>query len=148
MSRTTRNQKVTTAAARAWRQTAEQAKPAAAQVKPLANSTRAAASRGVFRARAWAAPQVERTGHVLEDTVAPKVSALLSRSARRLDPVKPRGPGWRKMVGISAALMAGISAAVAALRNRKAHGDTTPEAKAGQTAPSADADSEKAGRTS
>src|SRR5690348_6200603 len=153
MSRTKRNRKATMSAARAWqrtRQTAEQAKPATAQVKPLADSTRSAASRGLHRARAWAAPQVERTGHVLEDTIAPKLSALLTRSARRLEPIKPRRRRWPKMAGISAALVAGISAAAAALRNRKPPGDTTAEGQADQAgqAPSADADSKKPARTS
>ena len=150
---TERNHKVTTAAARVWRrtrQTAEQAKPAVAQVKPLADGTRAAASRGLYRARAWAAPQVERTGHVLEDTIAPKVSALLTKSARRLEPIKPRRRRWPKMAGLTAATMAGISAVAAALRSRKAPGDTAAAGEgdqAGQASTGADADGMKPART-
>jgi hypothetical protein len=60
-----------------------------AQVKPLANSTGAATARCMHWTRAWAAPQVERTGRFLQDIVAPKVSALLSSIARRIDPAKP-----------------------------------------------------------
>ena len=101
------------------RQTAQDAKPVAAQVKPLANGTKAAtgrglrkaqawaapqvertgqviqesvapaARRGLRRARVWAAPQVDRTGQVIQDTVAPKVAAALHASAQRLDPGKP-----------------------------------------------------------
>src|SRR4030081_2819376 len=69
---------------------------AAAQVKPVARTTGAAARRGVHRTRAWAAPQLERTGQVLQDTIAPKVSAVLSSAAPRLAAAPgPRGGWWR-----------------------------------------------------
>jgi hypothetical protein len=123
MSRTNKDRTPTTAAARKiWRrarQTAEDAKPVvAAQVKPLANETKDAASRGLRKARAWAAPQVERTGHVIQDSVAPKVAAALTTTARRLEPDKTGTPSrWRKVAGVSA-LLAAAGAIVAALRNR------------------------------
>ena len=72
------------------RQAAAQLKPAAERAKPLAKSTGDAARRGFLRTRAWAAPQVEKSGQVLQDTVAPKVSAVLSSAARRIDPAQPR----------------------------------------------------------
>jgi hypothetical protein len=103
---------------------AAQVKPAAAQVKPLAKSTGAAARRQVHKTRAWAAPQVERTGQVLQDSVAPKVSALLSSAAQRLEPTKPRRPRWRKPVGI-ATVTASAGAAAAFIRNRMKPGATT-----------------------
>lgn len=121
MARTTTDGNSTTAAARdIWqraRQTAQDAKPVVAQVKPLANDTKAAASRGLYKARAWAAPQVDRSGQVLQDTVAPKVAAALHTSAQRLDPDKPKRNGWLVAAGISAVL-AVAAAAAAALRNR------------------------------
>ena len=146
MARTNTDRNATTAATR---QTAQDAKPVAIQVKPLANDTKAAASRalrkarswaapqvertgqviqvtvvpaasrGVWKARAWAAPQVDRTGQVLQDTVAPKVAAALHSSAQRLDPDKPKRLGWRMAAGI-AALLAAAGAIVAVLRNRAA----------------------------
>jgi hypothetical protein len=146
MSRTKNNAKATKAVARrAWlraRQTAKDAKPLAgdttaatgrglrkakAWARPqvqrtgqvLQDTVAPAASRGVRKARAWAAPQVERTGQVLQDTVAPKVAAALAESARRLDPEKPKRGRWRKLVGISA-LAAAAAAIAAALRNRAA----------------------------
>jgi hypothetical protein len=106
---------------------ADQLKPMAAQVKPLAQSTGEAARRGILRTRAWAAPQVERSGQVLQDTVAPKVSAMLSSAAQRIDPAKPRRDGrWRLPVGIAAAIAAAASAAAAFLGNRKKTGTTMP----------------------
>jgi hypothetical protein len=113
----------------AWDRTvkaADQLKPVAAQVKPLAKSTGEAAKRNFLRGRAWAAPRVERTGKVLEDTVAPKVSALLSSAAERIDPAKPRPGRWRLPVGIAAALAAAASAAAAVFRSRAKTDATTP----------------------
>ncbi len=110
----------------AWDRTlkaADQLKPVASQVKPLAKTTGEAARRQLFRTRAWAAPQVERTGKALQDNVAPKVSAMLSTAAERIDPVKPRGGRWRLPVGIAAVLAAAASGAAAILRSR---GKTTP----------------------
>src|ERR1700726_4622039 len=93
MARTNTDRNATTAATRQiWqraRQTAQDAKPVVAQVKPLANDTKAAASRGLRNARSWAAPQVERSGQVLQETVAPKVAAALTSTARRLEPPRP-----------------------------------------------------------
>jgi hypothetical protein len=139
MSRTKTDPKAAKAAARRFwqraRQTAEGAKPVAAQVKPLANDTKDAASRGLRKARVWAAPQVERTGQVLQESVAPKVAAALTSTARRLDPEKPKGHGWRKVAGVSA-LLAAAAAIGAALRNRAA--PATAAADQDEPAPVAD----------
>lgn len=105
----------------AWdraQQATERIKPVAAQMKPLAKSTGQAARRQLFRTRAWAAPRVERTGKVLEDTVAPKVSSMLSSAAERIDPAKPKRGRWRLPVGIATAVTAAASAAAAVLRKR------------------------------
>src|SRR5215469_10920666 len=68
------------------RKAAARLKPVAARAKPLAKSTRSVARRQLRKTRAWAAPRVERTGHALEETVAPKVSALLTEAAHRIEP--------------------------------------------------------------
>jgi hypothetical protein len=132
MSRTNTDRNAPQEAARQiWqrtRQTAQDAKPVvAAQVKPLAGNTKDAASRGLVKARAWAAPQVERTGQVIQDTVAPKVAAALTTAARRLEPEKPARRGlWRILAGVSAVLAA-AGAVVAARRNRSAATATTAD---------------------
>jgi hypothetical protein len=131
MARTNTDSNTTTAATRRIlilqraRQTAQDAKPVVAQVKPLASDTKAAASRGLYRARSWAAPQVDRTGQVLQDTVAPKVAAALHSSAQRLDPEKPGRHGWRK-VAVITVLLAVAGAIVAGLRSRSTPTATTP----------------------
>jgi hypothetical protein len=119
------------------RQAAAQLQPAAAKVKPLAGSTGEAAKRGAHRTRAWAAPRVEHTGHILEESVAPKVSALLSSAAQRLEPGKPRHLRWRTPIAI-AAVAAAACAAAATVRNRRKPDSTTPEANADDVAPAAE----------
>jgi hypothetical protein len=115
----------------AWdrtRKATEQLKPVAAQMKPLAKSTGEAARRQWFRTRAWAAPRVEHTGKVLQDTVAPKVSDMLSSAAERIDPAKPKRGRWRLPVGIAAAMAAAASGAAAVIRKRsKTQTDATAE---------------------
>jgi hypothetical protein len=151
MARMKRNDEPHMAASGAWdgaRQAAARVKPLATKVKPLARSTQAAAKRGVHSTRAWAAPQVERTGRVLQDSIAPKVSAMLSSAAQRLEPAQPRRKRWPRVVGISV-LTAAAGAAAALARNRRkpdvttqADDDVTPAAQThdGQAATPADTD--------
>jgi hypothetical protein len=157
MSGMNRNEKVAAATAIAQeraREAAARVKPAAAQVKPLAKSTQGAAMRGLVRGRTWAAPRVERTGQVLQDTVAPKVADILSSAAQRIEPEKPRSRNWWTLSGIAVLLAAGAAAAAAALRKRSSSSRTSEEAgaDAGEVPeapePSTNADSSRAGRTS
>ncbi len=131
MSRKGRNDQPGTKPSSPWDragQAAAQVKPVAPRLKPLARSTGAAARRRAHKTRAWAAPQVEHAGQVLQDSVAPKVSALLS-AARRLEPAKPRRRRWRKLAGVSM-LEAAASAVAAVVRNRRKPEVTTPAAGA------------------
>ena len=109
------------------RQAAAQLKPAAERARPLAKNTSEAARRQILRTRAWAAPQVERSGHVLQDTVAPKVSAMLSSAAKRIDPAQSRFRRWKMPVGLATLTAAG-GAIAAFLRNRKKPPVTTSAA--------------------
>ena len=148
------------------RRAAARLQPAANQVMPMAKTAGAAAKNQADRTRAWAAPQVERAGHVVQDSVAPKVSSLLSAAAQRLEPEKPRRRRWRKVAGVSAATAASALAAVVRRRMKasaavgphdlaEAGGDpsaaeTAPseEARNGQRSPSSDIDQDTAARTS
>ena len=165
MSRMKTKAKATKAAAQhAWlraRQTAEDAKPVAVQVKPLANNTKAAAGRGLRKARSWtapqveragqaiqdsvapaakrglrkartwAAPQVERAGQAIENTVAPKVAAALTSTARRLEPEKDTSGRRWRVLAGVSALLAGAAAAIAAAMRNRA----APETSAGESKP-------------
>jgi hypothetical protein len=109
------------------RHAAAQLKPAAERAKPLAKHTSEAARRRILRTRAWAAPQVERSGQVLQDRVAPKVSAMLSSAAKRIDPAQPRYRRWKKPAGLATLTAAG-GAIAAFLRRKKKTPATTAAA--------------------
>ena len=110
------------------RHAAAKVKPAAARARPLARNAGAAARRQLLRTRAWAAPQVERSSQVLQDTVAPKVSAALRSAASKLDPAQPRRRSWRKPAGLATLTAAG-GAAAAFLRSKMKNSSQTPEAQ-------------------
>ena len=74
--------------------------------------------------RARAVPMVDRMGQVLQDSVAPRVSAMLSSAAQRLEPAKPPRRRWRKLAGISM-LTAAASVVAALARSRKKPDVTT-----------------------
>jgi hypothetical protein len=169
MSGTNNNEKVAAAAASAQerarkaaviasaraQEAAAKLRPAAAQVKPLAKSTQEAALRGLTQTRTWAAPRVERTGQVLQESVAPKVADMLSSAAERIEPEKPRSRNWWTLSGIAILLAAAAAAGAAALRKRSAASRTIDEAEAdaaggvpGAPQASTDTDASRAGRTS
>jgi hypothetical protein len=165
MSSTTRNEKAAAAAAIAQvraRELADRMRPAAAQVKPLARSTQDAALRGLHQTRVWAAPRVERTGQVLQASVAPKVADVLSSAAQRIEPEEPRGRNWWTLSGLLVLIAGAAAAAAIALRKRTAAIDAAPadeaetggastgdtDSAAGGSAASGNADATQVGRTS
>lgn len=88
---------------------------AVAQAGPLAASTSEAVQHGVTRSRAWAAPQLERTGQFLQKVAAPRLSSVLSSAAHKIEPAKPRRRRWTTRAG-AAGLLAAVGAAAAVLR--------------------------------
>ena len=141
MSRRSRNDEADKAASSGRdraRRAAARVKRVAAPVKPLARSTGAAARRGVHRTRAWAAPMVGRTGRVLQDNVAAKVSAMLSSAAQRSEPAKPPRRRWRKLAVLSMLTTAAIAIGVLARSRKKPDVTTAPaEADANDITPAA-----------
>jgi hypothetical protein len=158
MSPETTNEKVAAAKAVAQvraRELAERVKPAAAQVKPLARSTQEAALRGLYATRIWAAPRVERTGQVLQESVAPKVADMLSSAAHRIEPEQPRSRNWWTLSGLLVLIAGAAAAAAIALRKRSTASSAAPADEAdtaasadGQPEASINADATRAGRTS
>lgn len=110
---------------------AQAARRMAAQVRPLARGTAEAAARRVHKTRVWAAPQVERAGRVLQDSVAPRVSDLLSSAARRIEPASPPPRRrWRKLVGGSVFTAVAGAVAAALVRSRRKPDTATSAAEA------------------
>jgi hypothetical protein len=101
-----------------------QARRAAAQVAPLAASARITATERLHGARAWTAPRLERAGTALQERIAPSVSGMLTRAARRIEPKRAKGRRrWPFLVGL---ILAGAATAGAAvLRGRLASGERT-----------------------
>jgi hypothetical protein len=95
------------------------AQRAAAQAAPLAASAAATARQGVYRARVWTAPRLDRTGQTLEKQVAPKMAAMLSSAASRIDPAPARRRRWPFVAG-GLVLAAALSGAAAYLLTRRA----------------------------
>ncbi|HSR85559.1 MAG TPA: hypothetical protein VLM11_15400 [Streptosporangiaceae bacterium] len=100
------------------------ARQVAARLQPVARRTGSAAKHGVRTTRAWAAPQLERTGDLMQDRIAPRISSLLSSAAQRIEPGKPRRRRWRKMAGASM-VTAAAGAVTGAFLNRRRQ-DGTP----------------------
>jgi len=106
--------------------------PIAKQASPMAkNAGRAAKDRAaelriwalpyIDQARGWAAPHVERTGVAVRDNVAPKVSAFLITTARRLEKAPPERRRWPRRLGTMAMLAAAGTAATAVAMRRRAY---------------------------
>lgn len=113
------------------RKIAMQASKLADQARPMTKNAALTASRRagtaanwagpkVGRVRAWMAVRAARSSVSVQDTVAPRIAAMLAATARRLDPPKPRSRRIPKMFAGTALLAAGAAAAAAmAMRNRQ-----------------------------
>jgi hypothetical protein len=115
-----------------------QARRAAAQARPLAASARTTARKGIHHARTWAAPRLERTGHTLEDQVAPRMAAMLSAAARRIEPVPPRRRRRWPALAAGVVTAAGVATAAYLLKRRATAGApefTAPADAASTTMP-------------
>lgn len=95
-----------------------QARHASAQLAPFASSARMTARQGVLGARAWAAPRLDYTGNMLEQQVAPRMSSMLSRAARRIEPTSRRRRRWPFLTA-GVLVMAGAAAAAAVVKSRR-----------------------------
>jgi hypothetical protein len=106
------------------------ARDAASQIVPLGKRVGATAAenvqqgvgQGVHDAREWAAPLIETAANAVSDTVAPKVSAALKATARRVEPGPPKS-GMRRLLGWPGALVLAVlavgGAAVAVLLRKR-----------------------------
>jgi hypothetical protein len=103
---------------------ADQAGPATKKVAVTARQQAGGAANWakprVGRVRAWMAVRASRGSMSVQDSLAPKVSAMLATAARKLDPPKPKSRRLPKVFAGTALLAAGAAAATAmAIRNRQ-----------------------------
>ncbi|MEQ4720290.1 YtxH domain-containing protein [Nonomuraea sp. B19D2] len=68
------------------------------RMAPMADQAKMAAAQRFEDARYWAAPRLETAAHGFEDQVAPKVSSMLTRAARKIDPTPTRSRRWPMLV--------------------------------------------------
>lgn len=69
---------------------------AAERIGPAAQRARDVCASRIAEARAWTAPQLERTAHYVERDLGPRVGTLLHSTANKVKPARPRGP--RRMI--------------------------------------------------
>ena len=88
---------------------AVQARVAADQARAAAGQARGVAGDKLYVAREWAAPKLDAAAHSVEEQIAPKVSALLSQAASKVDPTpRTRSRKWPMML-----LLTGIAVGAA-----------------------------------
>jgi len=133
VSVTTRKQSVMPPADMQWRarKIAMQAAKLADQAGPASKRAAMTARRGAGGAAEWARPRVSvarswmaaraaRGSVSVQETVAPRLSAMLATVARRLDPPQPKARRWpRAMAGLTLLAAGGAAAAAMALRSRQ-----------------------------
>jgi hypothetical protein len=76
------------------------------------------ARQGVHSARMWTAPRLDRMGRGLEQRVAPRMSAMMTAAARRIEPARPRRRRW-PVLAAGVMVVAGGSAVAVLLRRRR-----------------------------
>ena len=71
------------------------AEDAAAWARPRVDEVAAWAKPRIDDARSWAAPRLERSGHAVQESIAPAISNAMVSTARRLEVRQARKPrGW------------------------------------------------------
>ncbi|MBB2908815.1 hypothetical protein FHS43_000061 [Streptosporangium becharense] len=65
---------------------AVQARDAASHARDAASHAREAANEKIILARGWAAPRLDAAAHSIEEQIAPKLSAMMSQAAAKIDP--------------------------------------------------------------
>lgn len=100
---------------------------ASVQFTPLARSAQLTLGRGMYGARVWAAPRIERTGVAVQERLAPRVSEMMVSTARRVQPRVVRSRRrWPLVVGGIALLAAGGAAAAVLRSQRRSSADAEP----------------------
>ncbi|MFC4908710.1 hypothetical protein [Actinomadura gamaensis] len=85
----------------------DNASVAAERIGPAARQSRDMAAERVLAARGWSAPRLAQAARYVESDLGPRVSGMLTDTAHRLEPPRPRRRGRGAMV----AMLAGVTAA-------------------------------------
>jgi hypothetical protein len=117
------------------------ASSAAGRIGPAARNTRDMAAGRVLVARGWSAPRLRKAGTYVETELGPRMGAMLSSAASRVEPPHP----VRKGRNVAVTMVAAVSAVgvAGALLTRRSGGQGSADQEAGQsstTTTSADVD--------
>ncbi|MCO5986645.1 hypothetical protein NE235_11080 [Actinoallomurus spadix] len=103
----------------------------AEKLGPTAGQARDVASTGVYNARVWGAPRLDRAGAYIEKELAPRVGAMMRRTAKRLEPPQPKR---RRGMATTLLLAGGALGAAGAIATR--HNVARRQAEESASAPS------------
>ncbi|WP_214319245.1 hypothetical protein [Nonomuraea sediminis] len=74
------------------------------RIRPMADQAKLVTAHRFEEARYWAAPRLEEAAHRVEDEIAPKVSRMMTKAAKKIDPTPPKSRRWPVIV-----LMTGVA---------------------------------------
>lgn len=111
---------------------------AAERIGPAAQQARDVCAARISDARAWTAPQLERTAHYVEHDLGPRVGTLLHTTAVKVKPARPRNR--RRMIAGALLAVGAMAGTVGALARRRGpmRDQAQDEAPAGAEATMAD----------
>ena len=115
-----------------YRQGASAASVAVARIGPAARNTRAAAAERLLVARGWSAPRLRRAGTYVETELGPRLGAMLTSAAGRVEPPRPTRRGRSAMVTTVAAVSA--AGLAGALLTRRSGAQSGPVGRPGEGA--------------
>ncbi|MCW2889326.1 MAG: hypothetical protein QOE54_4654 [Streptosporangiaceae bacterium] len=91
---------------------------AADRIVPASQHAREVASERLIEAREWSAPQLERAAEYVETELGPRVGALLSSTAHKVQPVRPsRRSRNVALTMLALVTLAGVAGIMATRRN-------------------------------
>ncbi|MFI6602908.1 hypothetical protein ACIBHX_42225 [Nonomuraea sp. NPDC050536] len=74
----------------------------------MAGQAKVATAQRIEDARYWAAPRLEEAAHRVEDEIAPKVSHMMTKAAKKIDPSPPKSRRWPMIMLMTGAAVGGM----------------------------------------
>jgi len=96
---------------------------AAGRIRPTTSRARGKTAVRIMNARGWTAPQFHRAAHFVDASMAPRISAILTGTARRIEPMPPRRSMGRMALGTLGILVLLGAVGAATVRRRSQMAD-------------------------
>jgi hypothetical protein len=91
---------------------------AAGQIRPTAGRARGMAEIRILNARGWTAPHFHRAARFVDTSMAPRISGMLTDTARRIEPAPPRHRGRTMALGALGIVVVAAAVGTATARRR------------------------------